>query len=294
MEQNNTHGRRPSSSKSKRRKRRKIKLLIRRIVFATALIVFIVSSVMLIKTLIGYGKADKIYNDVESSVFSGLAEDAQNAAVPVEPQTDASGTIIETAASPTSVLLQGYNHDALVAINADSVGYFQIPALNINLPVVQGDDNSYYLSHTITGENSKNGTLFIDYRCADGIESSNAIIYGHNMKDGSMFGTLNRFQRSDFFANENNRYVYFYIEDKIYKYEIYSVHTTPSTSSTYASQFNNEAEFMNYLSSMESMSIYATDVPYDENSKTITLSTCTNDSATRLVVQAIRIEELTQ
>lgn len=281
------HKKKSSMSRAEKRRRRRRKILIRRAVFCIALIVFLVSGTMLVKSLLDYRKGDKIYSDVEQSVFA-----TDNTKPTTESATNSNGETV--SAAPESVILTNYNHAALLALNQDAVGYLQIPALNILLPVVQGSDNDYYLSHAITGESSKNGTLFIDSRNSEGIESQNAIVYGHNMKNGSMFGVLNRYENSDFFATGDNKYFYFYIEDRIYKYEIYSVHKTPAISSTYTTVFNSTDAFFTYINSMIQASIYQNSVDIYSDSKTITLSTCTANDDVRLVVQAVRVEVINQ
>jgi len=277
-----------SMSRAERRRRRRRKIMIRRAIFCAALIVFFVSATMLVKYLLDYRKGDKIYENVEQSVF--------NNDTPAKPTSGNSNTSTDpsAAAAPESVLLTNYDHDALLALNQHAVGYLQIPALNVLLPVVQGDDNDYYLSHAITGESSKNGTLFIDCRNLEGIESQNAIIYGHNMKNGSMFGSLNKFKDAKFFSTGDNKYMYFYIQDKIYKYEIYSVHETPATSSTYTTEFQSSDAFFTYINTMIQASLHENPVDVYDDSRTITLSTCTNDDNTRLVIQAVRTDILYQ
>jgi sortase B len=276
-----------SSSRAKRRRRRRRKILIQRLVFLAALIVFIVSGVILANTLLNYHKANVIYQDIEDAVFSADSSASGN-----QNQEDAvlSGITGETV--DQTVLLTNYDHEALLALNPDAVGYLQIPAINLLLPVVQGSDNSYYLNHAINGTQSSNGTLFIDCGNDEGIESKNAIIYGHNMKNGSMFGSLKKFGSEEFFNSGDNRYFYFYTGTMIYKYEIYSVHTTPAVSETYTTKFASRDAFFTYIDSMIRASYYSCNLDFYEDSKTITFSTCTNDDATRLVVQGLRIDEI--
>lgn len=275
-----------SMSRAERRRRRKRKLLIRRIIFCSALIVFIVSATMLIKALTDYRKADKIYEEVENVVFASDTTGNKD--------KDSANTDPSSQTSKESVLLKNYDHAALLKLNPEAVGYLQIPALDILLPVVQGTDNEYYLTHTLTGESSKNGTLFIDSRNTEGIESQNTIIYGHNMKNGAMFGSLKKYMENDFFTEDDNKYFYFYLGNKIYKYEIYSVHITPAVSETYATEFASEDVFLTYVDGMKRASYHVSNASITGNSKTITFSTCTNDDSTRLVVQAVRVEELLQ
>lgn len=283
------HKKKSAMSRAERRRRRRRKIMIRRAVFCVALVVFLISGTMLVKELLDYRKGDKIYSDVEQSVFTVDTKKPTTGN-----KNDGNATDTTTAAAPESVLLTNYNHQALLDLNKDAVGYLQIPALNLLLPVVQGTDNDYYLYHAITGESTKNGTLFIDCRNTDGIESQNAIIYGHNMKNGSMFGLLNRYEKSDFFTTGDNKYFYFYIEDKIYKYEIYSVHKTQAISSTYTTVFNSSDAFFTYINSMIQASVHQNAVDIFSDSKTVTLSTCTSNDDVRLVVQAVRVEVINQ
>lgn len=274
-------------SRAERRRRRRRKVMIRRAVFCVALIVFLVSGTMLVKDLLDYHKADKIYSQVEQAVFSPDSTKPSQSSNPASPDATA-------LAGSESVLLTNYDHAALLALNQDAVGYLQIPALNILLPVVQGTDNDYYLNHAITGESSNNGTLFIDCRNLEGIESQNVIIYGHNMKNGAMFGILKRYENAEFFNTGDNKYFYFYIGSQIYKYEIYSVHKTPAISSTYSTVFESSDAFFTYINSMIQASLYQNSVDIYSDSKTVTLSTCTSNDDVRLVVQAVRVGVINQ
>lgn len=271
-----------SKSRAERRRRRKRKLLIRRIVFGCSLVVFISCIVVLVNIFVNYDKADKIYNNVEQSVFASTNNTNNN---------NTSSPTSSNAISDNGILTN-YDHAALLEINPEAQGYLQIPSLDLLLPVVQTDNNDYYLTHAISGETSKNGTLFIDSRNDLGIDSENAIIYGHCMKNGSMFGSLSKYNTESFYLEDGNKYMYFYTEDHIYQYEIYSVHTTPAISETYTTIFPDSDTYFSYINSMSSVSFYETSAQFTEVSKTITLSTCTNDDNTRLVIQAVRIGDI--
>lgn len=282
------------SSKNRRRKQRRRRLMIRRTVFVVALLMFIFSSVMLLKSWFNYLQADKIYNNIEDQVFA----DSEPINAPTKSDSDSSSkdeTYTVSSKEKKVTLLKNYNHQALVNLNSDAVGYIQLPALGVLLPMVQGSDNSHYLNHALTGEGSSSGTIFINCFNTEGLESKNAIIYGHNMKNGSMFGNLKKYINEDFFNEGENRFFYIYTGNVIYKYEIYSVHTTPAISEaggTYTTDFASDADFVNYLNSMAKLSYHNSDVALTADSKTITLSTCTNDNNTRFVVQAVRVETI--
>lgn len=259
--------------------------IIRRVVMCISAVVFLFSAGMLIYIFAGYHKADNIYQSVEQSVFTPVQQATTpntDTPAPDNPQTP--------SIPQESGIVSGftYNHDALLEINSDSEGYMVIPALNICLPVVQGSDNNFYLTHAVTGEYSGNGTLFIDYRIEEGLEAANTIIYGHAMKNGSMFGSLYKLKNASFFNTGSNDTFYIYTGNNIYTYRIYSIHTTPAVSTVYTYSFADDETFNAYIDDMISQSLVTTAVRPNPGDKTMTLSTCTNDDDIRLVVQAVR------
>lgn len=98
--------------------------------------------------------------------------------------------------------------EGLRKINEDLVAWIQIPGIGVDYPVVQGEDNEYYLYHTFQKENNKAGSIFLDYRNHDDFTDRRVILYGHNMKDGSMFSNLKQYQDSVFRKNSGSAYLY--------------------------------------------------------------------------------------
>ena len=98
--------------------------------------------------------------------------------------------------------------EGLRKINEDLVAWIQIPGIGVDYPVVQGEDNEYYLYHTFQKENNKAGSIFLDYRNHDDFTDRRVILYGHNMKDGSMFSNLKQYQEvsmwDDIYALEDD------------------------------------------------------------------------------------------
>ena len=93
-------------------------------------------------------------------------------------------------------------------INEDIVAWIQIPGIGVDYPVVQGEDNEYYLHHTFRKEANKAGSIFLDYRNRADFTEQRVIIYGHNMKDGSMFHVLRKFQDIDFYREHGEIWLY--------------------------------------------------------------------------------------
>lgn len=119
----------------------------------------------------------------------------------------------------------------------------------------------------------------------------NTFIYGHNMKNGSMFGQLRKFKTKDYY--EQNPYFYIYTPDgKEVKYQIFAVCIVEDTSRSYTRFYNSDEEYLDYLNYVKSIARYDTGVEFNAESKLVSLSTCTNVSETqRLLVHGVKISE---
>lgn len=120
---------------------------------------------------------------------------------------------------------------ALQKINSDIVAWLRIPGV-MDYPVVQGEDNAYYLKHTFKKEYNIAGSIFLDYRNKDDFSDNKSIIYGHNMKDGSMFHVLKKFQNLDFFRAHSKIFL-FLPDNKVLKFDIIACEEVPSDSEVY-------------------------------------------------------------
>lgn len=110
--------------------------------------------------------------------------------------------------------------DSLSAINPDYVGILYVPILDIRYPMVQAEDNREYLHTTFEGQNNFSGCIFVDYEAKPGFMDLNTFIYGHNMKNGTMFGSLKRFYRESGLCAADPRF-YIFTDDKVYDYRIF-------------------------------------------------------------------------
>ena len=108
--------------------------------------------------------------------------------------------------------------DGLRAINKDIVAWIQIPGIGVDYPVVQGKDNEHYLHYTFDGKANKAGSIFLDYRNRVDFTDRRVILYGHNMKDGSMFSNLKKYQDAGF-RKEQGR-ILIYLPDRVLECEI--------------------------------------------------------------------------
>lgn len=173
---------------------------------------------------------------------------------------------------------------ALQGINDDIVGWLKVGALDISYPVTQASDNDYYLHLTFELVQNAAGCIFVDYQNRPDFQDDNTIVYGHNMKDGSMFGTLKNFVQDGVY--ESDPYFWIYTPERIYKYEIFNCSTVGAVSNTYTLEFGSRKEFQNYLDkALMQSQVDSSKVKVKSSDKIVTLSTCTGDEETRFVVQ---------
>ncbi len=192
-------------------------------------------------------------------------------------------TVVENGRTVTlPVMANPIDFDALLALNEDIVGWLRIRALDISYPVVQGEDNDFYLHRTFEKTDNFAGCLFLNYVNKPDLTDQNSIIYGHNMKDLSMFGKLKKFREEGTY--EKSKFFWIFTPDFIYQYRIFAATVVNKTGLTYQTSFTDEQfdEFINYA--FEHSEIEASEVNVTKEDRIVTLSTCTGDDATRFAV----------
>lgn len=182
--------------------------------------------------------------------------------------------------------------EKLQSINKEVVGWirFDNPE-KISYPIVQGADNDKYLKKTVEGTKNSSGSIFMDANNAVDFSDKNTFIYGHNMKNGSMFGQLRKYKNFEFY--KNNPYFYIYTPDgQEVKYQVCAVCIVEDTSESYNKFYVDNTAYLQYLEYIKSISRYDTGVEVTVNSKLVSLSTCTNVTETqRLLVHGVKVEE---
>lgn len=255
--------------------------IIRYSILGVAFLVFIVSAISLIKIFADYQKGVDIYESIEAAVFNTESTSMVpegSIAETTAPLESFSYAQVETAAE-----LEKVDISSLYQLNNQAIGWIQIPSITRSYPVAQGTDNSYYLTHTFTREENNAGSIFMDARNYSDFSDRNTIIYGHNMKNGTMFGMLNRFEKEEFYR-ENNSCFYLTTQSGVRAYQIFAVCLVPSDSLVYIVDFGGEVSFTDFLSYVDNHKLYSTGVVVLPTDYVVTLSTCTSDSGTRRIV----------
>lgn len=243
---------------------------------------FAITALVFVNNLLEYKKIDDIYESVGSEVLD-------------EVELETSGVLgpIESTEEEKPYIPFEYNHEALLSINRDGIGYLYIEGLNLKLPLAQTSDNNYYLNHAFNLEENMGGCLFEDSRISKGLYAENVIIYGHNMKNGSMFGSLGKYSNYDFWNTDNNSIIYVFTGKLVRKYKVFSCYITPPSGDTFTYNFASVDELRNYAEVMKAKAQYDTGVDVSEANQILTLSTCaTNNNKQRFIVHGVLIEEL--
>ena len=253
-------GRQLTKTKGKKSKRKSVILWI---LFVVALCGLLFSGYKIYTILHGYGEAKDVYRTMEEEMAAEKGAD-------------------QNEFRPDFQKLKKENPDCVAWIRCDGV---------FSYPVVKGKDNVYYLTHLFDGTENSCGTIFMDTANRDA-DDQNCILYGHNMQDESMFGTLYKYGEESYY--KEHPVMDLYTETDHYRYEVLSAYRTPVTGPVYQIGFSSEEAFLNMKKDVASCCPYETACEIKGNSAPLlTLSTCTYDSSEtdRYVVVLQRMDE---
>ena len=182
-------------------------------------------------------------------------------------------------------------YNKLKKINSETIGYLVVNNTNISYPVVQHSDNSYYLSMDFYKKKSSTGWIYLDYRNNTNELNDNTIIYGHNMRNGTMFGTLRYVLDSSWRKNKDNMIISLDVGNKKYKFEIFSAYKVDYTTDYLVTTLETSREKKDFIDLIRNRSSFKSNVSVEIDDKILTLSTCTGSNNRRLVVHAVLLEE---
>ena len=218
---------------------------------------------------------------------TALTEDEINAMLADMKSTETAET--ETASEETAVIPVKFTE--LQQVNPDVYAWITVPGTEIDYPILQhASDNSYYLMHNIDGSYGYPGCIYTENLNSKDFTDNNTVIYGHNMKNGSMFAQLHKFEDPDFF-NEN-REVLIYLPDEVLHYTIFAAHIYDDRHLLYSFDFSDPDVYQKYLDSVfntRDMSVNIDkDMTVTKDDQIITLVTCIGSQPNnRLLVQAV-------
>ncbi|MCU6763031.1 Sortase (surface protein transpeptidase) [uncultured Roseburia sp.] len=213
------------------------------IILVICIIIFCISAWQLYKIFSNYHKSDTEYKQIQTDVTS---------------ETDDSFSV---------------DFEKLQKQNPDCIGWIRFEHLDISYPIMQGNDNDYYLHRTFEKTNLAAGSIFMDYQNASDFSDMNTFIFGHNMKNDSMFGLLGDFK--DESTYKENPYFWIYTPKAAYRYDIFSCYVADADTDTYTIYHGESEDYTAYIQKLKNNSAYPIDVDVDGSDKIITLSTCT-------------------
>lgn len=269
--------------------------------------------------LYNYYRAYKQGTDEYSELNEEYVKPAEPAAADTQKETEASSassgaevlTDLTSLENPTarSEILEGANRESTVEngqtkelpklknpvdfaqlqnINPEVIGWIRVGSVNISYPVAQAKDNDYYLHRTFKKVDNFAGCIFENCNNSPFFTDQNTIIYGHNMKNGSMFGQLKKFKEQETF--DKNPYFWMFTKDFIYQYRIFSSSIVSKIGDPYITRFSDE-DFQKFIEkSISSSEIKCGDVSVTTDDRIMTLSTCTGDDATRRILQGVLVQ----
>ena len=186
------------------------------------------------------------------------------------------------------------NFTQLKTINKDFVGWIYMPCFDLSYPVVHENEIDEYIKKTFEGKYNSSGCLFTDILSSRDFTGMHDIIFGHNMRNGSMFGQFKKLTQPD--GREiidSNPYVYIYTENAVFKYKVFAYYVTTVGSDAY-SVVTSEQEYNDFIKYIDSNNLYEkpSDLELDKYPSLLTLSTCNGRSGSgkRLVIHAAKVD----
>lgn len=176
--------------------------------------------------------------------------------------------------------------------NPETVAWLQVNGTKVDYPVVQHTNNEYYLKNDFYKRKTNNGWIFVDYRNNLENFNNNTIIYGHNLINGTMFGTIPKLTNQNWFSNKNNHYIKLSTKNTNSIWQIFSVYTIKPTTDYLQTKFSSTIAYEKFLNVLKERSHYKFNIELNYTDKIITLSTCDNSGTKRIAVHAklIKIE----
>lgn len=157
-------------------------------------------------------------------------------------------------------------------------------------PVVKGTNNSFYLNHCFDKSNNSAGWIFADYRNKFDNTDKNIVIYGHNIRDGSMFGSMLNILNAKWYENEENTNITLYTENEKCMYKVFSIYKIENEDYYIKTEFKNDNEFEDFIKTLKKRSIKDFNVDVSKDDNILTLSTCANNNKYRVVLHAKKVK----
>ena len=233
--------------------------------------IFVSSLYKIVSSLYDYSEGSKTYENLTADIITPNIPDLPE-------------DIVTTESAPITV-----DFDSLIEQNGDVVGWLFCENTPINYPVLQSTDNNYYLRKMINKKYNIAGSIFMDYRSQSDMSSLNTIVYGHNMKNDTMFGTFTEYKKQSYY--DEHPVLWFLTPEHNYKIELIAGYVTSSTSDVYK-VFHIKDDLDNHIKASIKKSTFVSGVNIAEVDNIITLSTCSYEYSTARYVLIGNVKEI--
>lgn len=240
-----------------------------------------------------YDEGTDLYEDLAEQFIIAVEETSrasENTEISSDPEEVEAMDETEPTKSVEEVL-GAVDFESLKKICEDVVAWIYCPGTKINYPIVQAEDNDYYLYRLINGQENKNGTLFMDFRNQSDFSDWNTLVYGHNMKNGAMLGAIPKYVEQKFY--DEHPLWYLMTEEKSYVIELVGGYVTPADSDSYAIPGDQAGRDYLYKKASTS-STFESGVKVSGDDVLITFSTCVYDydNARYILIGVLREMEM--
>lgn len=262
--------------------KKKILVVILSLIFAAGLAV---SIYQIASQLQEYGKGEDAYTDLEA--YLELPSESEDSPKPKISPSEPGETVLEELQSQWPTV----DFEALAEINPDIVGWITIEDTEINYPIVQGGDNQYYLKHLFSGEYNSSGCIFLDSRVSADFADRHSLLYGHHMKNGTMFSGLDKYKKQEYYDAHSIGLLM--TPGGNYEVKFFAGYVASVDNMAWDVVFGSDAEFEAWLESSRERSCFESDVPVAVTDRILTLSTCSYefDNARFVLLGVLQKEE---
>ena len=264
--------------------KRKTKMILN--IVLSLLLVF--CAFMWIRSMTANAESQKDYDEANMLAGSFVAEE-DAAPEATDPGEDVPRQSQESAPIPDDPIIHQLLETDLEALrqeNEDVVGWILIPDTTVSFPLMQWTDNDFYLEHTWKQTPNVNGSIFMECQNNPDFTDFNTIIYGHNMQNGGMFGSLRRYRNENYLKEHPSFYIA--SDQGVLRYDIFAVHSAGTDTIIYGLDMETDQQKKTFIRFATTYSLFDTDIEPTLEDKVVTLSTCGGTGpSTRWVVQGV-------
>ena len=288
----------PDESNNRNRKRAPEKKKRRRfgwLIPAVLLVVFVFSFANFMREFLTYQQAENEYKELGK--YIEVIPEGEEAPSDAEAEESTPEAPEEDEKEQYQYPNLQIDYDGLTATNSEFTGVIYIPVLNLTYPIAQSTGNDKYLHTTFEGTRNASGCIFLDCAASKDFSDSNSFIFGHNMKNGKMFGSLKQFLQKEELCDEDP-YIYIYQKDQVLVYRIFAYYTIPVRDDVY-DDFSGDDGYDAYVADAGKHSVYHSSkeekIDWSSRPKLLTLSTCyATGHVNNFIVQAALVENVKQ